>query len=88
MTKMMLPVIVLLLIQTLTTAAADTCDNDSDNLVVSSQYEYQPTCSSSHITEALRSDVSCHPVPVVVSLPWPNVTDVQQMTPTHITVQR
>ena len=86
MTKMMLPVIVLLLIQSLATVGADTCDH-GDN-VVSSQYEYQPTCSSSHITEALRSDVSCHPVPVVVSLPWPNVTDVQQMTPTHITVQR
>ena len=36
----------------------------------------------------LSSDVSCRPVSVVLALPWPNVTDVQQMTPTHVTVQR
>ena len=36
----------------------------------------------------LSSDVSCRPVSVVLALPWPNVTEVQQMTPTHVTVQR
>ena len=36
----------------------------------------------------LSSDVSCRPVSAVLALPWPNVTDVQQMTPTHVTVQR
>ena len=40
------------------------------------------------ITQALAADVTCAPVPVVVSLPWPNVTGVQQMTPTHVTVTR
>ena len=40
------------------------------------------------IIYSLSSDVSCRPVSVVLALPWPNVTDVQQMTPTHVTVQR
>ena len=70
------------------TQCQDTCYQEDSFEMLNSEYSYLPVCSSQHISDALRSDVTCAPVPVVISLPWPNNTDVQQMTPTHITVQR
>ena len=66
---------------------SETCDSSSSS--ITAEYSAAPaSCSRSHITSALAADVTCAPVPVVVSLPWPNVTGVQQMTPTHVTVTR
>ena len=88
MLVMMKMLVMMMLIILPMMTSAETCDHDEEVMVSSGQYHYEPSCSSQHISEALRSDVSCHPVPTVVTLPWPNLTHVQQMTPTHITVSR
>ena len=44
------------------------------------------SCSAEHIAEAVREASPCQPRPVVVRLPWPNNTEVHQMTPTHVQV--
>lgn len=64
------------------------CVGEEDVVVASSDYKYQPSCTNKHIGEALRANVGCRLVQTVVSLPWPNNTLVQQMTPTHISVSR
>ena len=66
----------------------ETCFHETSLETLAANYHFKSVCSSDHISDALRSDVQCGPVPIVVTLPWPNATDVQQMTPTHITVQR
>ena len=76
---------VLTLLLSVSAYLSETCDSSSISGVYSSS---SASCSRSHITQALAADVTCAPVPVVVSLPWPNVTGVQQMTPTHVTVSR
>ena len=45
-------------------------------------------CSADLISQAVAaSEVSaCLPRPQVVRLPWPNSTEVHQMTPTHVEV--
>ena len=45
-------------------------------------------CSGDLISQAVAaSEVSaCLPRPQVVRLPWPNSTEVHQMTPTHVEV--
>merc|ERR1711892_921310 len=48
------------------------------------QYNYSASCTSAHVRETLKSDKMCSPRPVIVQLPWPNNTNVQQMTPSHI----
>ena len=45
------------------------------------------SCSAEHIAEAVREGSPCQPRPVVVRLPWPNNTEVHQMTPTHVQVR-
>ena len=50
---------------------------------------YSPhQCSANLISQAVAaSEVSaCQPRPQVVRLPWPNNTEVHQMTPTHVEV--
>ena len=50
---------------------------------------YSPQqCSADLISQAVAaSEVSaCLPRPQVVRLPWPNSTEVHQMTPTHVEV--
>ena len=59
-----------------------------EEVLASTDYKYEASCSNTHISEALRANVGCRLVETVVSLPWPNNTLVQQMTPTHITVSR
>ena len=46
------------------------------------------TCSSEHVRSSLSSNAGCHLQTVVVMLSWPNSTMVQQMTQTHVSVQR
>jgi len=76
---------VLMFLLSVSASLSESCDSSSISSVYSSS---SASCSRSHITQALAADVTCAPVPVVVSLPWPNVTGVQQMTPTHVTVSR
>ena len=47
-------------------------------------------CSSDLISEAVAASElsSCQPRPLAVRLPWPNNTEVHQMTPTHVEVSR
>ena len=66
----------------------DTCERERSASTTGVYSAASASCSRAHITSALAEDVSCAPVPVVVSLPWPNVTGVQQMTPTHVAVTR
>ena len=81
----MLQVLILLLAVSVS-LCSETCDSSSS--IIAEYSSASASCSRAHITSALAADVSCAPVPVVVSLPWPNVTGVQQMTPTHVTVTR
>lgn len=77
----------ILLLSLSASLCSETCDSSSSS--ISAEYSAAPaSCSRAHITSALAADLTCAPVPVVVSLPWPNVTGVQQMTPTHVTVTR
>ena len=79
--------VLILLLAVHSSLCSETCDSSTSSIIA----EYSAasaSCSRAHITSALAADVSCAPVPVVVSLPWPNVTGVQQMTPTHVTVTR
>ena len=43
-------------------------------------------CSKEHIAASLENRQECKPRPVVVKLPFPNNTDVQQMTPNHVSI--
>ena len=69
-------------------ASSADCGAEEAPVLVSSDYKYEPSCRNKHIAEALRANVGCRLVETVVSLPWPNTTLVQQMTPTHISVSR
>ena len=42
-------------------------------------YNYSAACTSAHVREAVRYDKMCSPRPVIVQLPWPNNTNVQQV---------
>ena len=45
---------------------------------------FPTACTAAHVKGALTSDKMCSPRPVIVKLPWPNNTHVQQMTPSHV----
>ena len=40
---------------------------------------YSVSQLSAHVSEAVRYDKICSPRPVIVQLPWPNNTNVQQV---------
>ena len=42
-------------------------------------YNYSAACTSAHVREAVRYDKMCSPRPVIVQLPQPNNTNVQQV---------
>ena len=42
-------------------------------------YGFFQTCRASHVQQALQRNVVCRPGPVVVRLPLPNNTDIQQV---------
>ena len=67
--------------------ASCSCGSE-DSAMLLTGFTSLPTCTSRHISSALASNSRCSLHSVVVSLPWPNSTLVQQMTPTHVTVQR
>jgi len=60
------------------------CENEYS--LDSSSFGFFQACRSNHIKQALHKNIMCKPAPVIVKLPWPNNTDIQQMTPTHIEV--
>ena len=43
-------------------------------------------CDGGHVSKSLRQNTECRPRPVIMRLPWPNNTDVQQMTPSYVQV--
>ena len=45
-------------------------------------------CSSDHIRLAVEGMQPCRPRPATLPLPWPNHTNIHQMTPTHVSVMR
>merc|ERR1712044_112201 len=59
---------------------------ESDYSLSTSTFGFFQTCRSNHIKQALQKNIMCKPSPVIVKLPWPNNTDIQQMTPTHVEV--
>merc|ERR1719192_1003944 len=59
-----------------------------EEVVLAEKYNKLPTCPARHISSALSSNARCRLHTTVVTLPWPNSTLVQQMTPTHVAVQR
>merc|ERR1712025_1477854 len=51
------------------------------------KYNYRrDVCTPDHVKEAIKSNKICSPRPVIVQLPWPNNTNVQQMSPQHISL--
>jgi len=69
-------------------SSSEKCEEESNLAVLTSSYTAHRTCSQQHIKDSLKSNIGCKPMTVVLELPWPNNTDIQQMTPTHIEVRR
>jgi len=76
---------VLLLLLTFSSSSLGDCPEDQLDW---SSYGYFQTCRSHHIKQALQENVLCRPSPVIVKLPLPNNTDIQQMTPTHVEIMQ
>ena len=83
-----LPLLVTLLTSPSLLVSSADCGPEEPAVMVLGDYQYEASCRNKHISEALRANVGCRLVETVVSLPWPNSTLVQQMTPTHISVSR
>jgi len=45
-------------------------------------------CSRDHITDSLRGLAPCRPRDKVIPVPWPNNTDIHQLSPSHVVVRR
>jgi len=66
-------------------------DKESSSLrTLEKRSSYLPSipCSRDHISSSLRGEAPCQPRDKVIVVPWPNNTDVHQITPTHVTVKR
>jgi len=53
--------------------------------------QYKPggaACTREHIGDSLRGMAPCTPRDKVIPVPWPNNTDVHQLTPSHVVVKR
>jgi len=61
---------------------------ESEQTLTTSNFGFFQTCRSNHIKHALKKNILCKPSPTIMQLPWPNNTDIQQMTPTHVEVQQ
>lgn len=75
-----------LLLVLLTRAGSCLADCQTEEELSWTSYGYFQSCRSKHIKQALQENVLCRPSPVIVKLPLPNNTDIQQMTPTHVEV--
>ena len=76
MTRMWL--LVLPLLVTVVVVRTEVCEEEAGSLLQSS-YTAHRTCTQKHIKQSLKSNVGCKPVTVVLELPWPNNTAVQQV---------
>jgi len=85
--KLLSPVILVLFLH-ISCSLCEKCESEDDLSLLKSSYIGHSKCSQNHIKNSLQSNIGCKPVPVVLELPWPNNTEIQQMTPTHISVQR
>lgn len=61
------------------------CEDNYLELAIFSQVQ---ACDGGHVRQSLRQSTECKPRPVILRLPWPNNTDVQQMSPSYIEVFR
>lgn len=59
---------------------------ESELTLTTSNFGFFQTCRSNHIKQALKKNILCKPSPVIMKLPWPNNTNIQQMTPTHVEI--
>jgi len=64
------------------------CPSVDEEAILVEEYNRLASCPAKHISSALSSNARCRLQTTVVTLPWPNSTLVQQMTPTHVAVQR
>ena len=58
----------------------ESCEEESKLAVLRSSYTEDSKCSQKHIKDSLRSNIGCKPVTVVLELPWPNNTAIQQVS--------
>ena len=59
--------------------SSEKCEDESNLAVLKSSYTAHRTCSQKHIKNSLKSNIGCKPMTVVLELPWPNDTDIQQV---------
>ena len=53
---------------------------------VTTTFSQLQACDGQHVRKSLKQNTECKPRPMIVRLPWPNNTDVQQMTPSYVEV--
>ena len=52
---------------------------ESELTLTTSNFGFFQTCRSTHIKQALKKNILCKPSPVIMKLPWPNNTNIQQV---------
>ena len=81
MDSYIMTIILLLVISYLTqTQSSQYCEE------VIAEFSELRACDGGHVRESLRQNTECRPRPSIMRLPWPNNTDVQQMTPSYVEV--
>ena len=55
---------------------------------VSTSFSDSQTCDEGHVRDSLRQNTECRPRPIIMRLPWPNNTNIQQMTPSYVEINQ
>ena len=76
--KLLSPVILVLFVH-ISCSLCEKCESEDDLSLLKSSYIGHSKCSQNHIKNSLQSNIGCKPVPVVLELPWPNNTEIQQV---------
>eukprot|EP00092_Neocalanus_flemingeri_P008841 GFUD01009515.1.p1 GENE.GFUD01009515.1~~GFUD01009515.1.p1 ORF type:complete len:364 (+),score=64.00 GFUD01009515.1:123-1214(+) len=79
-------VIVVIVIVTLLIVYTECSQYCEDLDLESTTFSPMQSCDDRHIRKSLKQNMECKPRPVIMRLPWPNNTDVQQMSPSYIEV--
>ena len=74
MTTVIVLIVVLLIVFT---ECSQYCEDV--NYLESTMFSQMQACEGSHVRKSLRQNTECKPRPVIMRLPWPNNTDVQQV---------
>ena len=56
------------------------CTGEGGDNVAEGVYRMENRCTGRHITEALGAGEGCVPRPALLALPWPNSTQIDQVT--------